>query len=364
MCFVCSVAGDRCLLTRCPADAAAQHAEGAAAVVEMETLLSTRREAAAGKTHSMLLMSANETGDVAMPLAHDEPDEHGHLHGDGGECTAATRKGHSPGLAALPEHSRSAVLMTLVVSFGVLLATLYMLPPLRQVQEGDKFLWRPRSADDFELDKRVLVRYREENVLQLLLGMASVFIILQTFCVPGSGTTLNVLAGCIFSETLPRGEYLVALPMAVVCVSFGAVLCYLVSYLSLRALVSRHFPARVQWLRAKVADLRPMSMVLFFVSLRVSPVVPAYLLNLAAPLTPLPLLHFWVATVLGCTPHAIVTVTAGATLSRLKPGEDVMGRNNLSQILFLLVLSIVVALIPAVIKRCGGSAMVAAQSSV
>ena len=225
----------------------------------METLLSTRREAAASKTHSMLLMSANESGDVAMPLAHDEPDEHGHLHGDGGEHTAATRKGHSPSLAALPEHSRSAVLLTLVVSFGVLLATVYMLPPLRQVQEGDKFLWRPRSADDFELDKRVLVRYREENVLQLLLGMASVFIILQTFCVPGSGTTLNVLAGCIFSETLPRGEYLVALPMAVVCVSFGAVLCYLVSYLSLRALVSRHFPARVQWLRAKVAEQQIIS---------------------------------------------------------------------------------------------------------
>ena len=60
-----------------------------------------------------------------------------------------------------------------------------------------------------------------------------------------------------------------------------------------------------------MADLKPMSMVLFFVSLRVSPVVPAYLLNLAAPVTPLPLAHFWVATILGCSPHAIVTVTAG-----------------------------------------------------
>ena len=60
-----------------------------------------------------------------------------------------------------------------------------------------------------------------------------------------------------------------------------------------------------------MGDLRPMSKVLFFVSLRVSPVVPAYLLNLAAPLTPLPLLHFWLATMVGCAPHAVVTVTAG-----------------------------------------------------
>ena len=160
-----------------------------------------------------------------------------------------------------------------------------------------------------------------------------------------------------------------------------------------------------------------MSKVLFFVSLRVSPVVPAYLLNLAAPLTPLPLLHFWLATMVGCAPHAVVTVTAGrlllycclialqccvsgaalgalvhvsvfyawpmqntassqmvdppqldgawsmagAALSRLQPGEDVLG-NNMGLVLFLLALSIAVAAIPTIIKRCGSASMVAAQT--
>jgi len=78
--------------------------------------------------------------------------------------------------------------------------------------------------------------------------------------------------------------------------------------------LQRNFPTKVQWLKLKMGDLRPMSKVLFFVSLRVSPVVPAYLLNLAAPLTPLPLLHFWLATMVGCAPHAVVTVTAGRLL--------------------------------------------------
>merc|ERR1719329_1595300 len=144
---------------------------------------------------------------------------------------------------------------------------------------------------------------------------------------------MNVLAGCIFSETLPSGEYLIALPMAILCVSFGAVMCYLISYISLRELITRQFPAKVQWIKLKMADLKPLSMVLFFVSLRVSPVVPAYLLNLAAPVTPLPLAHFWLATILGCSPHAVVTVTAGATLSRMRPGEDVLS-NNAGQLLF------------------------------
>ena len=75
--------------------------------------------------------------------------------------------------------------------------------------------------------------------------------------------------------------------------------------------VQRNFPQKVNWLKLKMADMRPMNMVLFFISLRVSPVVPAYLLNLAAPVTPLPLFHFWLATILGCAPHALVTVTAG-----------------------------------------------------
>ena len=66
-----------------------------------------------------------------------------------------------------------------------------------------------------------------------------------------------------------------------------------------------------------MGDLQPMSKVFFFVSLRVSPVIPAYLLNLAAPLTPLPVFHFWLATMVGCAPHAVVTVSAGWLPPRL-----------------------------------------------
>lgn len=57
----------------------------------------------------------------------------------------------------------------------------------------------------------------------LFMGMCVVYIFLQTFCVPGSGTTLNLLAGCIFAEYVDLGEYLVALPFAVVCSTVGSV---------------------------------------------------------------------------------------------------------------------------------------------
>jgi hypothetical protein len=167
------------------------------------------------------------------------------LHIDGAEHTAAARKGHTLGA----ESSRFWACAAVILAFWFLFAVVYMLPPLPTVEDGRKFVWRPRSAGDFELDRRVLARYRDEHAWQLLLGMAVVYIILQTFCVPASGTSMNVLAGCIFSETLPSGEYLIALPMAVLCVSFGAVICYLISYISLRELITvcSPAPAAVRW---------------------------------------------------------------------------------------------------------------------
>lgn len=194
--------------------------------VELEALLSA-------KAHASPM--AKDGAEVVLVFHDEEADEaRQRLHVDGVEHMAAARKGHTAGA----EPSRFAACGAVVLAFGFLFAVVYMLPPLLTVEEGSKFVWRPRSTGDFELDKRVLVRYRDEHAWQLLLGMAVVYIILQTFCVPASGTSMNVLAGCIFSETLPSGEYLIALPMAILCVSFGAVMCYLISYISLRELIT------------------------------------------------------------------------------------------------------------------------------
>jgi hypothetical protein len=180
-----------------------------------------------------------------------EPADSRRLHVDGVEQTAAARKGHGSGPQGPHggEPSRFWACAAVILAFCFLFAVVYMLPPLPTVEGGRKFVWRPRSAGDFELDKRVLARYRDEHAWQLLLGMAVVYIILQSFCVPASGTSMNVLAGCIFSETLPSGEYLIALPMAVLCVSFGSVICYLISYISLRELITvcSPAPAAVRW---------------------------------------------------------------------------------------------------------------------
>ena len=198
----------------------------------MESLLSA-------KAHASPMLK--DGGDVAITFDDEEEGADARrLHVDTNDHVAASRKGHS----TAGEPSRAIVLAAVILVFGFLFAVIYMLPPLMTVEEGDKFLWRPRSTRDFELDKRVLTRYRDEHAWQLLLGMAVVYIFLQTFCVPASGTSMNVLAGCIFSETTPSGEYLIAFPMCVLCVSVGAVLTYLISYISLREIVTVIFVLR------------------------------------------------------------------------------------------------------------------------
>lgn len=77
---------------------------------------------------------------------------------------------------------------------------------------------------------------------------------LQGFCVPGSGTTLNVLAGCIFSDIVKGGEYWIAMPFAMVGATLGSTLCYLISYSTCTDFIQRRFPSQIEWLQKMILN--------------------------------------------------------------------------------------------------------------
>jgi len=218
------------------------------------------------------------------------------------------------------------------------------------VEGGAEFIWRPTSRAHFEKDTQLMIRYRDFHSWRLLVAMAAVYLLAQTLCIPGSGTSLNVLAGCLYSDMMPGGEYLIALPLCMFGAAVGATSCYMLSYLTCRSVVLKFFPSRVAWLRQKFGDQRAIDSIILFTSLRMSPVVPAYFLNLAAPLTPIRMWHFLVGSVIGCSPHSLITVKAGATISRLRPGEDILG-NNLQHFATLLLLAIMLMFVPLISKR-------------
>jgi hypothetical protein len=114
------------------------------------------------------------------------------------------------------------------LSVALMLLTLYSLPPIRTVEEhlGKRFEYRPKTREEFVRDKDILVEYRTQYTWRLLLGMTTIYVLLQTFMVPGSGTTMNVLAGCVLKDVTEYGEYTIALPYALLSATVGALMCY------------------------------------------------------------------------------------------------------------------------------------------
>ena len=232
---------------------------------------------------------------------------------------------------------------------AAMLATLCSLPSITSIEGGSRFVWRPFKAEDVWEDLGLLARYRDKHALCLLLGMSLIYILLQTFCIPGSRIILNVLAGYLYKDHVAFGEYFIALPFSVLCSTGGAVMCYLLSCITCRELVSRRWPARVAWLRRQITDLDPAARILYLISLRLSPVCPAWFINLAAPFTPLTLRQFALGTLVGCAPSSLLMVTAGATLSKLGSGGDATGQAAPS-ILGLSAVAVAVAALPHLLR--------------
>eukprot|EP01017_Pseudomicrothorax_dubius_P029119 TRINITY_DN3507_c0_g2_i1.p1 TRINITY_DN3507_c0_g2~~TRINITY_DN3507_c0_g2_i1.p1 ORF type:complete len:105 (-),score=13.75 TRINITY_DN3507_c0_g2_i1:50-364(-) len=83
----------------------------------------------------------------------------------------------------------------------------------------------------------------------------------------------------------------------------------------------------------------------YMLSLRLTPLVPNWLVNISSPIVGIPLTHFFFGTLLGLMPANIIHVRTGLTLSDIQK----IGL-NLSNI-FLLVILGFVALIPTLIKK-------------
>jgi len=162
---------------------------------------------------------------------------------------------------------------------------------------------------------------------------------------------MNLLAGCIFSDVLPGGEYWIALPFAVLGATLGSTLCYLISSLTCREFVERRFPGPTEWLQ-KMIQNQGDNVFFCLLSLRMSPLVPGWFLSIATPLTPVPLWQFVLATLVGVVPVSLVAVKTGATLSRLGAGEEHLLANG-QHVGMLLVLAALAA-IPAVVQRWRG----------
>jgi uncharacterized membrane protein YdjX (TVP38/TMEM64 family) len=169
------------------------------------------------------------------------------------------------------------------------------------------FFWldlgRYLTLESLKANRQTLLDFYTTHTLATVAGFMAIYILQTALSLPGAAI-LSLAAGAIFG-TLMGTVY------AVISASIGATLAFLVTRYLLRDFVLGRFGSRLEGMNSEL-EQRGFNYLLF---LRLVPVFPFFLINLAAGLTRLPLRTFMLGTLLGIIPGGFVFVNAGASLA-------------------------------------------------
>lgn len=193
-----------------------------------------------------------------------------------------------------------------VLSVSALLYIYFSFPKLEENER--QYIKLPRDMEDARNLGKVLNRYKEKYFLQVLLAVIVTYIFLQTFAIPGS-ISLSVLSGFLF-------PFPVAILLVCFCSATGATLCYMVSYFVGRKLIQKYFPEKSEKY-TKMVEKHKDDIFNYMIFLRVTPFLPNWFINIAAPVINVPIVPFWLGTFLGVAPPSFLAIQAGGTLHEM-----------------------------------------------
>lgn len=154
-------------------------------------------------------------------------------------------------------------------------------------------------------NRQTLLDYYAAHRLIMVTGFMIIYIVQTALSLPGAAI-LSLAAGAIFGP-------LMGTLYANIAATTGATLAFLVTRYLLRDAVLNRFGSRLEGMNREL-EQRGFSYLLF---LRLVPLFPFFLINLAAGLTRLPLRTFFLGTLLGIIPGGFVYVNAGASLATI-----------------------------------------------
>ena len=154
-------------------------------------------------------------------------------------------------------------------------------------------------------NRQTLLDYYATHKLIMVAGFMAIYIIQTALSLPGAAI-LSLAAGSIFGSIMGT-------VYANIAATIGATLAFLVTRYLLRDVVLNKFGGKLEGMNRELEE-RGFSYLLF---LRLVPLFPFFLINLAAGLTRLPLRTFFFGTMLGIIPGGFVYVNAGASLATI-----------------------------------------------
>ncbi|HIJ80717.1 MAG TPA: TVP38/TMEM64 family protein [Desulfuromonadales bacterium] len=166
-------------------------------------------------------------------------------------------------------------------------------------------LHRLLTLASLKANREMLLGYYAAHGSATVAGFMAVYIIQTALSLPGAAI-LSLAAGAIFGPIMGTVYVNIA-------ATIGATLAFLATRYLLRDAVLNNFGARLEKMNREL-EARGFNYLLF---LRLVPLFPFFLINLAAGLTRLPLRTFFIGTMLGIIPGSFVFVNAGASLATI-----------------------------------------------
>jgi uncharacterized membrane protein YdjX (TVP38/TMEM64 family) len=201
-------------------------------------------------------------------------------------------------------------------------------------------LGRYLTLDALKANRETLLSYYAGHRLATVAGFMAVYILQTALSLPGAAI-LSLAAGAIFGPVMGT-------VWAVAAASIGATLAFLTTRYLARDLVLSRFGSRLDGLNREL-ETRGLGYLLF---LRLVPLFPFFLINLAAGLTRLPLRTFVAGTLVGIVPGGFVYVNAGASLATIDSLAGIASPRVLASFALLGLF----ALVPALYGRFRGKA--------
>lgn len=166
-------------------------------------------------------------------------------------------------------------------------------------------LQRFLTLDALKANRQSLLDYYATHRLITVAGFMAIYIVQTALSLPGAAI-LSLAAGAIFGSIMGT-------IYANIAATLGATLAFLVARYLLRDAVLDKFGNKLEGINREL-ETRGFNYLLF---LRLVPLFPFFLINLAAGLTRLPLRTFFLGTMLGIIPGGFVYVNAGASLATI-----------------------------------------------
>lgn len=196
----------------------------------------------------------------------------------------------------------------------------------------------PSNLDELALLATTLRSYEIEHRWKVLILFCYAYLYKQTFAIPGSAL-LNVLAGGVFGLWI-------AFPLVCLLTAVGATCCYMLSRLFGLNIVKQLLKTRIESFQGMVLQ-KSDGLFFFLLFLRLFPMTPNWLINIASPLVGVPIHLFFLSVFVGLMPYNFLCCQAGVVLGQLKSLSDLYSWKVLVQLAMLAL----AALVPVYIKR-------------